>query len=441
MKEPTCNIFKKYYSIYRMNIVKIWEKGAFHIFFGSFLTKFVVFFGSIFLVRILNKSDYGLLSYVENLYGYFFIFAGYGLANALLRYIILGDTFEKKYSYFYYTTSKSFLFNFCLILIVFLFTRFFIFPIEFSKAKFLLSLIAISIPFHYLSTSSSLAFRAMMDNKYYAILTFLSSSFIILFKYLGAKFNGVEGAIIGKIVVNFIFGIFITILFYIKYFKGVSLYKLGKDEKKEIDQFSFQYMITSGIWIIFMLNDIFLLGYFTGNPNIVAEYKVAYVLPANLSLISTSIGIFIAPFFVKHEKDNNWVWKNFLKTLFVNNLIIIPIVLILLLFTRPIIKIFFGLNYINIVPIVRLLSISSFINSGFRYIVAHLLSSMGKINSTMFISIFGVIVQIFLNIILLPKFGVIGICITSIIVYSLMAIFLFAFFIKTYKPSKIIKKS
>ncbi|MBP5587677.1 MAG: hypothetical protein J6X37_03020, partial [Treponema sp.] len=49
------------------------QKGAFHIFAGSMLTRFISFFASIVVVRVLSKSDYGILSYYENLYNYFFL--------------------------------------------------------------------------------------------------------------------------------------------------------------------------------------------------------------------------------------------------------------------------------------------------------------------------------------------------------------------------------
>ena len=72
-----------------MTLIKaVWEKGLFHILSGSFLTKIVGFFGSIFIVRVLSKQEYGILGYLENMYSYVFIIAGMGLSNAILRFVI-----------------------------------------------------------------------------------------------------------------------------------------------------------------------------------------------------------------------------------------------------------------------------------------------------------------------------------------------------------------
>ena len=87
-----------------MTLIKaVWEKGLFHILSGSFLTKIVGFFGSIFIVRVLSKQEYGILGYLENMYSYVFIIAGMGLSNAILRVVILGKDINEKYSDFQYT--------------------------------------------------------------------------------------------------------------------------------------------------------------------------------------------------------------------------------------------------------------------------------------------------------------------------------------------------
>ena len=101
------------------NIIrKTYESGAFHITFGTFATKFVAFFGSIVVVRLLSKTDYGVMSYVENIYSYAFILAGFGLSNAILRYLVKADTIEQKYSYYKYIINQSIVRDCILALII-----------------------------------------------------------------------------------------------------------------------------------------------------------------------------------------------------------------------------------------------------------------------------------------------------------------------------------
>ena len=71
-------------------------KGAFAILSGAFLTKVAAFLGSLILVRIMSKSEFGVLGYMENLYTYACLFAGYGLNNAVYRYLVLKETEAEK---------------------------------------------------------------------------------------------------------------------------------------------------------------------------------------------------------------------------------------------------------------------------------------------------------------------------------------------------------
>lgn len=414
-------------------IKELWNKGAFHIIIANFLTKFVAFFGSIFLVRVLSKSSYGLLGYVENIYGYMHIFIGMGLGNALLRYVILGKTPREKFGYYKYSLTTGTKFNLAIILVFFIGTLLYPHPEDFHTAKVYIPIMLIAFPFQFLVESNQLTYRAMLNNKVFAKTSFFFSFSVILGRYLGALISSVEGVIASKLIINGLWGILLSYLTYRLYFKNVKEISIGTKEKKELNWYSIQYMITNGIWAVFMLNDIFLLGRIVGDPAVVADYKVAYVLPGNLSIISTAIGIFIGPYFVKNETDTKWVWKNYKKVVLVIASVIIPIIFLIFIFSRQIITLLYGVDYINIVPLMNLLLISALLNTTFRYSTAHILSSMGQVKFNMIISGLGVIFQIILNIILIPIYGVYGAALSSIIIYFLMSLSLVFIFMKIYR--------
>ncbi|HZK54067.1 MAG TPA: oligosaccharide flippase family protein [Desulfosporosinus sp.] len=420
----------------RNQFFQIWRKGAFHIIIGSFLTKFVSFFGSIFLVRVLSKTSYGVLSYIENIYAYVFIFAGMGLGNALLRYVVLAKTPEHKYGYYRYIQKKSTLFNLILILILGLYAVFYPPPSEFASARWLLVIILIALPFQYLMQNSMLLLRALFANKGYAITAFVTTAILIGSKYVGAVFWDLKGVIVAFIAVNLFFGILFCVMIYKKYFNNIKAQTLSSSEKKIADRYSIQYMITSGIWSIFMLNDVFMLGMFFGDATIVADYKVAYVIPGNLAIISTAIGIFVSPYFVRHESNYEWIRKNYKKVMSLTAGLMALAVLILFVFAKPIITLLYGAQYENVVPIMRLLLIAAFANCGLRFTTANLLAAMGQIKYNMTISFIGVMFQIGINIFMIPRFGAMGAAFTSIVIYTIMALALFSVFVKKYQLFK-----
>lgn len=184
--------------------------------------------------------------------------------------------------------------------------------------------------------------------------------------------------------------------------------------------------------MIFTLNDVFILGLFCSEPTVVADYKVAYVLPGNISIIANAIAVFISPYFVKYENKPAWIRQNFKKAYGVNAVILAAVCLALFLLAESLITLLYGQQYTNVVGLMRILIIASYCNAGLRSITANVLAAMGKIKYNMVVSFAGMIAQIVLDIILVQKYQAVGIAVASCIVYFVMAVTLLTMFIKSY---------
>lgn len=414
----------------------LWQKGMLHILTGSFLSKLVGFFGSIFVVRILSKSDYGILGYIENLYGYIYIFAGMGLSNAILRYVVLGKTKQEKYQYFSYAYKMSIIWNILLVVIADIVCLFYPHPDVYSKYSWLCFVMAIMLPFQYLVDNVLSNERAMFANKKYAVLSFVLSVSIVINKMVFAYIEGIAGIVISQVILY----VFLAFIFLYqarkKYYGNCISANLPKAKKYEVNIYSFQYMITNGLWALFMLNDVFLLGKFC-TPESVAEYKVAYTIPGSIALISTSIGIFVAPYFIKHQEDYVWIKNNYLKAFFGTAFVIGILCLFIGIIAKPIVWLLYGKKYLNIVKVMRLLLLTSFCNCGLRYTTANILAAMGQIKYNMCVSIGSMFLQIVINLYMIPKLGIIGAAITSFMIYGFMAVCLFIIFFKKYLHNRV----
>lgn len=398
------------------------QKGAFHVFIGNFISKFVAFFASMFIVRLFSKSDYGTLGYVENLFGYVYLFAGLGLTNALFRYIVLAKDLQERNNIFSYVVKRGTIYNIVLVTI-FALVFVFIYPHkeEYEQAKILLPIALVSIPFQYLTDSEIVFYRATFESKKYAYISCAIAISVLLSKYLFAWIGGLIGAFTSNILIYMIWSILLFREIRERYLGNGIAQPLLKSTRSEINFYSAQYMITNSIWTIFMLNDIFILGQF-GNSTMLADYKVASALPANLSLFSSSIGVFVAPYFVKNEKNTVWVRRNYLKILGISALIIGGAGIILGVGARPILSMLYGQEYVNAASLMQILVVASVINNVIRYTGANLLAAMGQIKANMLISILGVVLQIGINLVIAPRYGAYGIAYTSVIVYMVMAL-------------------
>jgi len=413
------------------SIKTIWKKGLIHILTGTFIIKLISFFGSIFLVRVLNKQDYGVLGYLENIYGYVFIFAGIGVSNAILRYVVLGKDRQEKYIFFSYAYKMGFFVNCILVIIAIVMCFFYPHPEVYQNSGWLLYILLLSLPFQYITDNVLCNERAMFANQRYAFFSLLLSASIIVGKIISGTLFGIVGVVFCQGATYFVMALFFLFSTKHKYYQDLKGGAIEAEQRKEMNVYSFQYMITNGLWAIFMLNDTFLLGRYC-RPEILAEYKVAYTIPGSVTLISTAIGIFVAPYFVKNENDTDWIKYNFKRAYIINALFVGLVCVGIAVLSKPIIWILYGNQYLGISNIMRILLLAAFLNCGLRYTVANILAAMGKVKYNMIVSTIGILLQLGLNIKIVPVYGAVGVATTSCIVYGCMAIILLTVFIKQY---------
>jgi len=406
------------------------EKGAIDILAGSFLTKIAAFLGSIVLVRILSVKDYGYLTYAENRYIYVYLLAGLGLNNAVFRYAVLAETQGEKHGVFRFVIQWGTAFNFVLILIADL--AFSLLPTApgFESGARLLPILLLALPLQYMFDSSTYTLRALFKNRIYALAALLAIVLVWSTKVAGARSLGLFGTAMATPISYGIMALLLLIYIEFILFKDAKVISVSSSMKKEMLVYSLQYMVTNGLWALFMQNDLLLLGSLTGDPIAVANYRVAYTIPSALSILSSSIGLFVVPYFVKHEDDKNWVWTNYKRVIEVSIIIIGLSSMLITLFGKSIIRFAYGEEYLPALPIMSVLLLSSIINNGLRYPTANILSAMGKVKANMIVSAIGTVLQLVLNCLLIPRFGAYGTAICSIVVYTFMAIAVIACFTK-----------
>ena len=409
----------------------VWSRGLVHILAGSFMTKLVSLFGSIFLVRVLSKAEYGVLGYLENIYGYLFVLAGMGMANAILRYVVLGKTPEEKYGYFRYAFRKGQLWNIVLGLAAIVVFLFYPHKEEYKSYAWMLNVLFLMLPLQNATELVLCNERAMFANQRYARFSLTLSAIVILGKLVMGYAGGVEAVVFGQFAAYGVMALCLYRSAKKTYYQDVQLVSLPKEEKSAVDRYALQYMITNGLWTVFMLNDTFLLGRYC-DPAALADYRVAYTIPGCVNIISSAIGIFMAPYFVRNEKNIPWVRRNFRLSYMGSAAAIGAVCVMIALLAKPVVWILYGSEYLNIVPVMRVLLLAAFINCGLRYTTANLLAAMGQVKYNMRVSAAGMALQVGVNLYMVPRYGAMGVAATSCIVYFMMAAVLLGVFVKKY---------
>ncbi|MBR5316755.1 MAG: polysaccharide biosynthesis C-terminal domain-containing protein, partial [Lachnospiraceae bacterium] len=107
-----------------------------------------------------------------------------------------------------------------------------------------------------------------------------------------------------------------------------------------------------------------------------------------------------------------------------------------ILLAESLILFIYGSEYSNVVGLMRILLVAAFLNAGLRYPCANILAAMGKVKYNMAVSLMGVVLQIGINVVMIPRFGGVGAAITSCFVYTFMSVVLLGVFVKKYYMCK-----
>ena len=86
----------------------------------------------------------------------------------------------------------------------------------------------------------------------------------------------------------------------------------------------------------------------------------------------------------------------------------------------------------TIIGLMRGLLIAAFLNNGIRYTCANILAAMGEIKYNMIVSGLGIFAQIVLDVLLIPRIGVMAVAISNCIVFLMMGITLLIVFMRKY---------
>ena len=378
-------------------------------------------FGSgIIVVRVISKGDYGIWSYAHNVLSLFLLFKGFGAVSGILQFCSEQKDATKRDAFFKFGIKISSIANSSLVLLAAAVLLFFNLPITGSRTVLYWLLFYPVIDIANESIKSYL--RARLKNKEYSNINNISNVLnfitIILFGY----FWGIRGLIISRY-----FASILTFLFAFRYIlhniKTTNIKDvLSLSEKKDFLYFSSIAISSNAISQILYILDIFLVGIFFKDADIVATYKVATIIPFNLAFIPGSIIVFIYPYFARNRDKRAYIKSLLIKLqgyLFILNLIVC---LVLFVFAEMIIGSIFGYEYLNAVVPFRILMLGYFISGTFRMTAGNVLACLRKVNINLMVAIISGIVNIILDIILIKYYGYIGAAVATTLIIILSSI-------------------
>lgn len=395
-----------------MNQTKIVAKGALIAFLGIFVSKVLGYLYRLIIART-GTEPYGLINIALGIISLVVIFPLMGLDSGVLRYIAYykGKKDNSKIreiltSSLTWTVGLSFIFS----ILIFIFSdKIAVIFFHNIKLGLVLKFFSITIPFYVINRVSLAALRAIKKNQYEV--------------YSKAFFHNVSKIILTILLVYFLgFGLFGLSLAFLLSIIGMGLLSFyfmyknilknkGKVSffiEKEVLFYSLHLMFYSFFYLILAWTDTLMIGSFL-DASKAGIYNVALPTASLLVVFPIALRSLFLPtitgLYAQEKKDKiKQVYNSIARWTFLTNL---PILLLLIIFSKKILGILFGSEYTLGFACLIILSIGYFLFS-FLEISSSLLNMLKKSKLILFNSIFVAILNVILNFFLIPKYGIIG---------------------------------
>lgn len=375
-----------------------------------------------FYTNVLMPEEYGITAYVYSLIAFLNVIYNYGMESAYFKYsstLEIGNKTQNFSTPFISVTISSVLFSSIIIFFSSSISELIHLQVDYSRVIFYSALIlcfdAIAIiPFAYLRQENKAKHFAVI--KFLNILINVLLNIILLVKYR----MGVEGIFISGLVSSFLTLVFLlpTIIKNIKFNFSSTLYKA-------LLVFGLPSLPAGFAAMMLQVIDRPILRALT-NDSSVGIYQANYRLGIFMMLVVSMFDYAWKPFFFSTAKEAN-AKKIFARATTYFYLLMAVVFLVISLLIEDIVKIQFYNRYIihpnywaglNIVPIV----LAAYLFNGLALTFS---AGIYIEKKTFFLPIttsISAVTNVILNIILIPKMGIMGAAIATLLSYFIMAV-------------------
>lgn len=398
-----------------------------HVFLSLFIAKICAFLGSLFIIRILPENEFGTISIVTSVFAIFMPFSGFGSQQSLLRFGSISDNLEEKKTLSNYLLKQGFIYQLLLSGLFLLISLFYVNKYEDIFCIFLLFTIRL-VGFYFLNHIQS-EFRILGNNRGFARITNTVNVSGVLLLLVLSYYFGLKGYLVAIAITPFI-------AFF--WFKKEYLFSVVENfsfTKKEIWNYGLHAAGTALLSDTLFSADVLLLS-FLMNETAVANYKVAILIPANITFLALTFMQSDFPILAKNYRN-----KNFLTSYITNYYkIFIPVAVGIFLmgfiFKTEILHVFFSERYADNSWVFAILLAGFALNMLLRNLYGNLLSAVGLMKMNTSISILTLIMLVIFSFVFVQKFGIEGMAFSlslSMLIGGFLLLFSFYLYWKDLK--------
>ena len=411
----------------------LFKTGFFHIFGSSVINRVIAFLSSIVLVHILTKPEYGVFTYTWNIYSIIVILNGMGIESGALQISSehSGDIeFGDRVSNFGIRFGIKFdIILFVLILGIGLFA-----PLKIESSREVLCLLCLLPMAQLLFQMTTSYLRAQKRNQDYSHLTVINTIMVFVVSAGCAYLFREKGLVIGYYVayiVSFVLGITI---YHVKLFNNSP--ELSGNDRTALLKIAAITMCNNGLSQMMYLLDVFVLGIIDPQETLLASYKVATMIPSALVFIPFALVTYLYPYFAVHQKDGKWCLDKYKQILLGLGLFNLALSLTLFFAAPLIIRLLFGAQYLDAVPVFRILSVNYFFSGTFRILSGNLLVTQRKLRFNLIVAIVSSLTNVVADYFFIQWWGSIGAAYATMLVVFVSSVLSTSYLIYTFRNAR-----
>lgn len=398
-----------------------------HVFISLLTAKICAFLGALFIIRILPENEFGTMSIVASVFAVFAPFSGFGSQQSLLRFGSLDDDITEKKALSKYLLFKGLGFQ-VLLSVIFLLVSFF-YVDRYEEIFYIFLFFAVRLIGFYFFNHIQSELRIFGDNRQFATVNNVVNICGVILLLVLSYFFGLSG---------YLFALAFTPFLSLFWFKKEAYSFVSPDfnfSKKEIWTYGLHASGTALLSDTLFSADVLLLS-FLMNENAVANYKVAILIPANITFLALTFMQSDFPVLAK-----NYLNRKFLVHYIFNYYkIFIPVTIFIFLtgyFTKTdILHLFFSSKYADNSKVFAILLAGFCINMLLRNLYGNLLSAVGKMKTNTIVSLVTLVLLPIFSVFFVKRFGVEGMALSlslSMLINGLMLMFFFRIYLKKLK--------
>ena len=398
-----------------------------HVFLSLFIAKICAFLGSLFIIRILPENEFGTISIVASVFAIFIPFSGFGSQQSLLRFGSMSEDLAEKKTLSNYLLKQGFIYQLLLSSLFLLISLFYVNKYEDIFYIFLLFTIRL-VGFYFLNHIQS-EFRILGNNRGFARITNIVNISGVLLLLILSYYFGLKGYLVAIAITPFI-------AFF--WFKKEYLFSVVENfsfTKKEIWNYGLHAAGTALLSDTLFSADVLLLS-FLMNETAVANYKVAILIPANITFLALTFMQSDFPILAKNYRNKNFLTSyitNYYK-IFIS--VAVGIFLMGFIFKTEILQVFFSERYADNSWVFTILLAGFALNMLLRNLYGNLLSAVGLMKMNTSISILTLIMLVIFSFVFVKKFGIEGMAFSlslSMLIGGFLLLFSFYLYWKDLK--------